>query len=416
MLSPLAERGDSKLARGIRGRRDAGCSLVRWGRSERDPERPLVWFHAPSVGEGFQARAVAEALLELRPDIQLVYTYFSPSAEGFARRFPAGYVGFLPWDLSDEVSPVLDALRPDLVAFTKTEVWPVLSAEAEDRSIPLFLVGAALPATAGRLRLSARWLLRPTFRRLRRVAAISADDGDRFPALGVDPERVVVTGDPGIDSAAERAGAADPEASYLLPFRDHPRPTLVAGSTWPPDEDRLLPAASRARRVEPELRLIVAPHEPTTDHVDPLVESLQRAGWRVELLGTVEKRGSCREVDAVVVDRVGVLAQLYTVGTLAYVGGGFHDEGLHSVLEPAAAELPVLFGPEHANARAAADLLAAGGAARVTSEDELNRALEAWLGEPGEARRAGRSARTWVDEHRGASRRTARLLVEALEE
>lgn len=434
-LGPVLARGESKVARGVRGRREAAEKLVAWGREARDPDRPLVWFHAPSVGEGFQARAVAEALRDLRPDAQLVHTYFSPSAEAFADGLPADVVGFLPWDLPDEVGPVLDALRPDLLAFTKTEVWPVLSREARRRDVPLHLVAATLPPGAGRLRPAARWLLRPAFRRLSRVAAVAEGDAGRLPALGVRPERVVVTGDPGIDSAAERALGARSDAPYLRPFRadasgsgpsgsaasgsgssSSGRPgLLVAGSTWPPDEEVLVPAVTRARREGSGLRLVVAPHEPTDDHVGPLVRSLEEAGWRVGLLGAVEEAGELGDVDAVVVDRVGVLAHLYTVGTMAYVGGGFHDDGLHSVLEPAAAGLPVVFGPRHANAPAAGGLEAAGGAVEVDSADALAEALGRWLRRPGEAGRAGERARAWIEEHRGAARRTAELLVEELE-
>lgn len=424
-LAPVLARGESKVARGVRGRRDAAEKLVAWGREARDPDRPLVWFHAPSVGEGFQARAVAEALRELRPDVQLVHTYFSPSAEAFAEGLPADVVGFLPWDLPDEVGPVLDALRPDLLAFTKTEVWPVLSREARRRDVPLHLVAATLPPGAGRLRPAARWLLRPAFRRLSRVAAVADGDAGRLPALGVPPKRVVVTGDPGIDSAAERALGARPDAPYLRPFRaaasgagpsgSGAAGLLVAGSTWPPDEEVLVPAATRVRREGGGLRLVVAPHEPTGAHVGPLVRALEEAGWRVGLLGAVEEAGELGAVDAVVVDRVGVLAHLYTVGTMAYVGGGFHDDGLHSVLEPAAAGLPVTFGPRHANAPAAGDLMAAGGAEEVGSADALAEALGRWLRRPEDARRAGERARAWIREHRGAARRTAELLVEELE-
>lgn len=414
-VSPLAARGDSKLARGIRGRRDAAATLVERAREERDPDRPLAWIHAPSVGEGFQALAVVEALLELRADVQVVYTYFSPSAGPFAGRMPAIHAGFLPWDLPDETGPVLEALRPDLLAFTKTEVWPVLSAEAARRGVPLFLVGGSLPAGAGRLSAPGRWILRPAFRRLRSVAAISAEDAGRFPILGVSPDRIVVTGDPGVDSAAQRLAETDPDASHLRPFRQDPRPTLIAGSTWPPDEERLVPAASRVRRVEPDLRIVVAPHEPTADHVESLVDALDGAGWRVALLAEVEERGSAAEADAVVVDRVGVLAELYTVGTLAYVGGGFHGEGLHSVLEPAAAGLPVLFGPEHGTARAARELRECAGGVAAESQDELAAALAGWLRHPETARRAGRRAREYVEGHRGAARRTAELLAGAVD-
>lgn len=412
--SPLAASGDSKLARGLRGRRGAAERLAAWGREERDPSRDTAWFHAPSVGEGMMARAVMEALRARCPDVQLVYTYFSPSAVPFAHRIPADVRGYLPWDLPERVAPVLDAVEPTVLAFTKTEVWPELTAAARARAVPVVLVGGTLPAGAGRLRWPARPFLRPTFRRLERVAAVSDDDARRFRRLGVSPARILVSGDPGIDSAAERAAAADPGAPYLVPFRADPRPTLVAGSTWPPDEDVLVLAAGRVRDRTPELRLVVAPHEPDPGNVEPLLEALEAGGWRVARLGAVEEAGSARGVDAVVVDRVGVLAALYTVGTVAYVGGGFGDDGLHSVLEPTAAGLPVLFGPNHGNAPAAGRLLEEGAAREVGDARGLARALGRWLDDEDVRRRAGRRARAFIDRHRGAAERCAGLVLEVM--
>ena len=363
---------------------------------------------------------MAEELRRSRPEVQVVYTYFSPSAVSFARGMPADFRGFLPWDLPGDMGAVLDAVRPDIVAYTKTEVWPVLTREASRRDIPSLLIAATLPPGAGRTSAPGRWLLSTTFRRLRGVAAIAEEDARRFALLGVSRERVVVTGDPGIDSAAERLDDTDPAAPYLAPFHagfsGGDRPTLVAGSTWSPDEEVLIPAVSRARASHPDLRLVVAPHEPTDDHVTALAGALERDGWEVALLRDVEERGSVDGVGAVVVDRVGVLAPLYTVGTMAYVGGGFHEHGLHSVLEPAAAGIPVLFGPKHANARAAGDLLEVGGAMEVTSTPDLSEALEGWLGDPARRRDAGDRARAYIEKHRGAARRTVELVDDVLDE
>lgn len=416
LAAPLLSLGDSKLARGVRGRRGAARALVRWGTEERDRARPGAWFHAPSVGEGLQARAVMRCLVRRVPGIQFAFTHFSPSARALARTMSASAAGFLPWDLPDEIGPVLDAVAPDLVAFTKTEVWPTLSGEAERRGIPLVLVAATLPESAGRLRMPGRIFLRPSFRRLGRVCAISDDHGERFRRLGVPEARIVVTGDPGIDSAASRAEAADPASSHLEPFVSEPRPTLVAGSTWPSDEAVLVPASTGARARHPELRLVVAPHEPDEGHLRPLMAALLSEGWAARRLSAVEEAGSAEGADAVVVDRVGVLSDLYSVGAVAWVGGGFHRDGLHSVLEPAAHSVPVIVGPEHAGSRAASDLLEAGAAMEVTSVDGARGAIEAWLDDDASRRDAGARGRRYVDGHRGAAERTARILEEVLEE
>jgi 3-deoxy-D-manno-octulosonic-acid transferase len=221
---------------------------------------------------------------------------------------------------------------------------------------------------------------------------------------------VTVTGDPGIDSAVQRAAAADPEATYLRAFRS-PLPRIVAGSTWGADEAVLL-AALRLLREGPErFQLLVAPHEPEPQHVASLLRQLRDRGMEATTLAGVEEAGSADGWDAVVVDRVGVLAHLYTIGSVAYVGGGFHDKGLHSVLEPAAAGIPVCFGPRHRNAPAADKLLAAGGARCVAGAGELFQALSAWLLDSRGRAAAGESARAWIDGHRGAALRSARLLL-----
>ena len=415
-LTPLVASADSKIGRGVRGRAQAIPSLARWAESGRDPRRRLVWVHAPSVGEGLQARAVIEALTAADGGrLQLMFTHFSPSADDLARHMPVDWAGYLPWDVRRDVEASLDLVRPDLIAFTKTEVWPVLSGAAGRRGVPTALIAATLPPGSSRTGFITRRVLRPSMKRLAVVAAIAEDDAGRFRGLGTREGVTVVTGDPGIDSALARADSTDPSALHVRVLStDDSRPILVAGSTWPADEAVLVQALERVRAQHPGLRLVIAPHEPTEAHVGALEATLRRAGWVTERMAEVERREAIAGVDAVVVDRVGVLAQLYTVGAFAFVGGGFHGAGLHSVLEPAAAGIPVAFGPRHANARAAAELVGVGGGVSVGTADALADALLRWLDDPVACVAAGSSAREWILGHRGAAARTAALLLEVL--
>jgi len=424
---PLAKRLDPttspttspKWIRGLHERKGDWERFQSWGATERDLRRPLVWVHAPSVGEGLQARAVLEPLRELRPDLQSVFTYFSPSAEALARRMPVDLAGTLPLDGRRITREILEVLRPDLLVFTKTEVWPVLALSAAERGIPVVLVAATLPQEAGRLRWPGRNFVTPGFRALHQVLAISPEDAHRFPRLGVRPGHIQVTGDPGVDSAWVRIGRANPEASYLSPFHRSPRPTLVAGSTWPADESVLLAALNSIRSSVPGLRVIVAPHEPDARHLLPLEQALGAGGWTPIRLSEVENQGDPGMGDAIVVDRVGVLAELYTVGDAALVGGGFHGKGLHSVLEPAAAGLPVVFGGRGRDSLSARQLLGEGGAVRVKTAEELAEVLRGWWeGDPAtrspRSHEMGARARSFLERHRGAALRTAERLLEFL--
>jgi 3-deoxy-D-manno-octulosonic-acid transferase len=408
--APLLAIGDSKLARGIRGRQESVETLVRWGHRERDPDRQTVWFHAPSEGEGLQAEAVMRAWSALRPGLQTVFTHFSPSAEGLGERIGADVAAYLPWDVEDQVGPVLDALRPALLVFTKTEVWPVLVEAADRRGVPVAIAGATVPDGAGRMRWPARAVLTGTWNRLAAACANSREDADRLVGLGVERARVHVTGDPGVDSAERRATEADFGAPYLEPFRASGRLVVVAGSTWPEDEEVLLEAWVGVRTRVPGALLIVAPHEPTPARVGTLLRRLRASDLATVTLATVERNATVGSVDVVVVDRLGVLARLYRVAQAAYVGGGFGSDGLHSVLEPASAGVPSVFGPRHRNARSAAALLAVGGAQEASDGAALEAVLAGWLTDADEKNGAGRSALDYIEAHGGAARRTAELL------
>ena len=408
---PLLELGEGKIARGARARRGVRERMRAWAERERDPERPLIWFHASSVGEGLQAFAVMAALRARRPDAQLVYTYFSPSAEGLARRAPADLADCLPLDAAPEVETVLDALRPDLVAFSKYDVWPTLVRLAKARGTRVALLSATLPDSSSRLRGPAPRLLRATYARLDAVAAISAADAERFGRLGVEPARRSVMGDARFDQVAAKADAMDPGSPLLRPLRDSPAPVLVAGSTWPADEERLVAAWASLGNLP--RRLVLVPHEPTPTHLTATAALLARHGLTHDLLGALA--GEPPTSDVLLVDRVGVLGELYGVAAAAYVGGGWGTAGIHSVLEPAAFGAPVLFGPRHGNALEAAELVKAGGAFAVGSIPELAGRLRLLLSDEPARRLAGDAALAYVRRGTGAAERGADIVVALLD-
>jgi 3-deoxy-D-manno-octulosonic-acid transferase len=409
---PLLARGDGKLARGIRGRRGVLERMEAWARGHRDPARPLAWFHAPSVGEGHQARAVIEAFRARRPDAQVVYTFFSPSAERFAATVPAHFADYLPLDAPADVRRALDALKPGAIVFSKYDVWPVLTREAAERGVRLLLLSATLPATSGRLRGPSRALLAAAYGRLDAVGAIGAEDAERFGRLGVAPARRGVMGDARFDQVWHRVETTERGSALLAQFAGADRPTIIAGSTWPEDERHLLAAVRSLAEKGRAVRLVLVPHEPTPGHVSQAQRRMTELGLGWTMISEL-RPGDVSPV--VLVDRVGVLGELYAVADVACVGGGFGSAGLHSVLEPAAFGVPVLFGPRHANAREAGELVAAGGAFEVASAGDAERVLAGLLDVYELRTRAGKAARDYVHARLGAAERGAQMVERALE-
>jgi 3-deoxy-D-manno-octulosonic-acid transferase len=286
----------------------------------------------------------------------------------------------------------------------------VLAAESRAKGVRLGLISGTVGPESSRLRPAARSLLNDAYAALNLAGAIAPGDAERLVALGARQENVRVTGDSRCDQVWARARATD-LSSPLLTRIASARPTLVAGSTWPSDEAVLLTAWLQVRRTLPLARLIIAPHEPTAAHLRPIEAWAEKENLVLRRLGMMDDSVSA---DVLLVDRVGVLGELYAIALCAYVGGGFHKAGLHSVLEPAAFGAPVLFGPRHTNSSDAAMLIAAGGATSEATPAALAAQLIRWLGDRPERDRAGQRASRVVEAGLGAADRSCDLFIELL--
>lgn len=402
---------NAKLARVAAGKAAALGQLRAWSARHRVKRRPLIWFHAPSVGEALMTQAIVQALRSAQPEAQIAFTHFSPSAERMRERVGADVSCYLPWDTARDMTAALDALQPHAIAFVRTEIWPALTRIAATRDLPLALVNAALSDQSSRTRPLARFALQPYYQRLDAIGAINRAALERFCQFGVHPDRVSVTGDARFDQVWQRVQSLDRAQPLLMRLRDSSVFTIVAGSTWPTDEAVLLPAFARFAQ-EHSARLVLAPHEPNPHHLQLAAEACRAAGLRWDRLANVENAATPLP-HVVLVDRVGVLADLYAIADLAFVGGAFQKAGVHSVVEPAALGVPVLHGPRHSNAAEAGELISAGGGYAVMGSNSLERAL-ADLHEPATRARVGATAREYVASRLGGARANAVLVLRLL--
>lgn len=401
----IAPRGDGKILASLRARRGIRARFAAWGANGRDVKRPLVWLHAPSVGEGLQAKPVIALLRAARPDVQIAYTFFSPSAEKFSRNISADFCDYLPFDTRGDADAILDALRPSALVFSKLDVWPVLTGRAAGRGVQLGLVSATLAAESSRRSGIGAMLLRDAYDALDAVGAIAADDAARLQQLGVRADRISVTGDARYDEAWARAQAIAKASELLTPLNSE-RPTLVAGSTWPADEAPLFEAWHAVHERMPQVRMIIAPHEPSPSHLEPIARWAASERLKCAKLSDA----TAATADLVLIDRVGVLGDLYALADIAYVGGGFHSAGLHSVLEPAAFGAPVLFGPRHTASRDAVLLIERDGGFSASTADEMASRLLALFENSAARRGAGQRARALVQSGLGAAQRSMALV------
>lgn len=378
---------------------------------------PRLWIHAVSVGETMAAAGLVKALREELPEAALVVSTTTDTGQETARKqlTAADALIYFPLDFSPCVRSSVQILRPDVFVMIETELWPNVLHRLKQ-------TGAATLLANGRMsdRNVRTWrFLRPFLRWLYDqvdVFAMRSDyDADRLLEQGIPPPRVFVTGEMKMDHPLEKLPPEDRAALREELGVSADEQLVVAGSTHPGEEEKVLEAFWRLRMEHPKTRLLLAPrHLERVDEVASLIESQGfRPLRRTELTHPGETAPAASGEDAVLLlDTMGELARLYGACDLAYLGGSLVARGGHNVLEPAIQGRPVLFGPHMQNFRSLADLLQTHGVAwEVRDPADLARRAGELLGNPEELRRVEERAAAAIEQNRGATRRNAQLIA-----
>ena len=374
-------------ARARRDKEDPARLGERLGRPSRArPEGTLLWLHAASVGEAASALALLRRLAQTRPGVALLLTTGTlASARFIAGRLPEGALHqYLPLDCAAWVRRFLDHWRPDLAIWIESELWPNLIVETRARGVPTALVNG---------RLSER-----SFRRWRRVPGLAAELLGGFAVvLGQDPaqtERLAALGAfaatcvGNLKFAAEPL-PADPDALAALRRAVAGRPSWLAASTHPGEEEIVAAAHARLAASWPGLLTVIAPRHPARGAA--IHRLLVGRGLSVARRSCDDAIGPATEV--YLADTVGELGLFYRIAGVAFLGGSLVGHGGHNPLEPARLGAAVLSGPQTFNfAPIYARLLAAGAARMVADAPTLAAAVGELLADPAERDRQAAAA------------------------
>ncbi len=366
------------------------------------PEKDRVWIHCASMGEFEAVRPLARLLKsEGRP---VLISFFSTSGPRHVSQIPeADHFCYLPFDTPRAARDFIRITKPANALVSKHDLWPnhLLAARAS---------GARLAFINANFHEKSR-LAKPLLAAFHRallghfdlICTVSDAMADRFNRLLQGRVKVINTGDSRFDRVVERALAADSDQLLPADFMRGGR-VLVLGSCWQPDEELVLPELAALSREFADLRVLLVPHEPSNAALERLEGLLARLGINSRRLAELPLAEGDALPQAIIIDRVGLLAGLYRGAWLAWVGGGL-TTGVHSVIEPAAHGLPVLFGPRHHVAQEAQDLLEAGAAASFAGPQALGACLRELLDKPEQHAKMAAAASKLVEASRGASDR-----------
>lgn len=333
-----------------------------------------VWFHAASLGEFEQARPVLEAYRQRHPDTKVLLTFFSPSGYEVRKNYPlADRVAYLPMDTPRNARRLLDAYRPVAAFFVKYEFWYNYLRELRRRQVPTYLFSAIFRPEQYFFRPHGRWFLKQIRLCYRHIFVQNEESLQLLARHGIN---ATLAGDTRFDRVHQIAQAAEPDAVAERFLQGHDGPVLVAGSTWPPDEQLL--ARLRENKEWFPSRIIIAPHEIHEEHLQQ-IERLFPGSVRYSSLtsSTSLTSPTSSTSQVLIIDNIGILSKLYRYATVAYIGGGF-GVGIHNILEAVTYGKPVVFGPNHHKFQEAHDIIDLGGGMTVDEHPDVS-LLRKWF-------------------------------------
>jgi len=301
-----------------------------------------IWIHCSS-GEFEYAKSLIREIKKNNPNEKILVTYLSTTYVKAIEQFTGVDQSFpLPFDLPGPMKQFLKQVEPRCLLIARTDLWPELLCQTRVKNIPTYLFSATFPKNSSWI---ARLWKKSVLALVEQVYCVSFEDYDfAIKKLKMNPSKISVLGDTRYDQVLFRLSSPKPLSDYLKPQG----PTLVAGSTWPEDEKILLPALAPLIK-EQKLNLILVPHEPTPEHISSLKSQLDKMGLNYDVYSSAQNPSP-----VLLVDKMGVLADLYSWGNLAFVGGSF-KKTVHSVMEPLAHGALTFVGPYFENNREAVE-------------------------------------------------------------
>jgi 3-deoxy-D-manno-octulosonic-acid transferase len=389
-------------------------------RESRDGE-PVLWVHAVSLGEVVAATPLVHALRKRYPRDRIVVSTVTETGREAVEQRLAGVAEhcYAPLDFHWTVSRFVERLAPRAFVFLETELWPNLLRAVHRRGIPAVMVNGRL--SSGSFRGYRR--IAPFMRQLLDAVTLclmqSDRDAERIVALGARPSRVTRTGNIKFDQPLpDPNGVAGGISRGLLGLRDDEE-LIVAGSTHPVEEDRLLACYETLQKEFPSLVLLLAPRH--IERASQIEASVRARGLAVRRRSALTPTlphlgGGSGRGRVIVLDTRGELAQVYQYAVLTFVGGTLVSVGGHNLLEPALWGKPVFFGTHTDHCMEIAELLTSvGGGMQVVDEQALAAAMSARLRDRVSLRRMGEAAKSVVLGNRGSLQRSLDLIAGVLD-
>jgi len=384
------------------------------GELEAVVDKKCIWLHAASVGEIVAASPIVKEIRQTFPDKPVLVSVVTAAGYTMAKKIipEADSVIFFPLDLPGISYNVVKKIRPSVFLLVETELWPNFLKAARHFSIPVMMVNGRISDKSVKQYRYLHSVLKSMLKTVNKFCMQSDIDAQYIIHLGADPSRVVVTGNTKFD---QNYTSVTQEEQFDLRREMGFSQTsliLVAGSTHKGEEEILFKALQKVREHFPTLKLVIAPRD--VMRVAEISNLAKDYGFVSNRRKALLKQQDEKH-DVVLLDTIGELGKIYSIGTIVYVGGSLISRGGHNILEPAAHGKPIIVGPHMFNFKDTYALFSKRQAcSTVDDATTLIKEMVELLGNEELRIRMSRQTLAIIEENRGAARKSMIYLREIL--
>ena len=350
------------------------------------PDDKIIWVHCSSLGEFEQGRPVMEKIKKDFPYHKLAVSFFSPSGYEVRKDYHgADYIFYLPLDTPKNAKQLIKILHPEVLILVKYEYWHNLLKRLQKKDIPVLVISAVIKEDNLFFRPFGSWF-RKIIAGIEHFFVQDNDSKNLLESIGI--EKVTVSGDTRFDRVKE-IREANPRVEFIEKFKGNSK-LIVAGSTWPDDEEILVKFINE--KLPDDWKLIFAPHNIKEKEILSLSEKINKK----TAVYTKSDQNQIENSQILILDTIGMLTKIYAYSDLSYVGGGFTKTGVHNTLEPAVFGVPIIFGPNYENYFEAIDLLENQGAVRFIDQYDFDQKMTNLIENEDERKRRGHAAENYI--------------------
>lgn len=363
------------------------------------PSDKTIWFHSASLGEYEQGLPVIEKIKEKYPSHKIIVTFFSPSGyEVRKNNTVADVTIYLPLDSKSNAKRFLKLVHPEFVFFIKYEFWLNYLKELEKSKTPTYLISGIFRDS----QMFFKWyggFYRNALKAFAYFFVQNESSKQKIETIGF--KNVIISGDTRFDRVAailERDNTLD----YIENFKNN-QPTIVIGSSWPKDEALI---AEYINQAPDNIKFIIAPHNIKTDQINALKSLLTKS----TILYSEKEEKDLLNYNVFIIDTIGLLTKIYSYATIAYVGGGFGNPGIHNILEPATFGIPIVIGPNFTNFAEAVSLVELEGCISISTFNELKTVFDRLLNDDLFFKEKSKICKAFIQENKGATDTIMRII------